>query len=196
MGTNQPKAVCLCDSDMKEVWNKDIFFSFPRAQRHSTQKAPHWLWSGHDTMKGCCTIDLPQNRPKAAVAVFIWIASQVVDKLGNRNVTWVPRWESENIDLAMASWHGYRVSMMSFRNILPKCYEKSYWGACLNFSEWSKDRILYKSCNSWSAQSWVPEWTISASCYPRKFKIRFEFSWWVVRKDPLFVFLQKSGVFS
>lgn len=94
MGTKQLKAVCLCDSDMKEIWNKDILFCFSRVRRHCTQKAPHWLCGGHDTMKGCHTIELLHNRPKAAVATFIWKPSQAVDKLWNQNVTWVP-WEGK-----------------------------------------------------------------------------------------------------
>lgn len=135
MGTKQLKAVCLCDSDMEEIWNKDILFSFPRALRHSTQKAPHWLCGGHDTMRGCRTIDLHHNRPKAAVAVFIWKASQAVGKLWNQNVTWVPWGENGSVDLARASWPKNQGCMMLCENILPLCYKRGEWGVCLTFFE-------------------------------------------------------------
>lgn len=64
MGTKQLKAVCLCDSNMKGIWNKDILLSFLRAPRHSTQRAPVWLRGGCEGppyngpppqwTKGCC----------------------------------------------------------------------------------------------------------------------------------------------
>ena len=69
MGTKQLKAVCLCDSDMKEIWNKDILLSSLRAPRHSTQRAALGLCGGHDTVKSGRTIDLHHKRPKAAAGV-------------------------------------------------------------------------------------------------------------------------------
>lgn len=128
MGTKQLKAVCLCDSDMEEIWNKDILFSFPRALRHSTQKAPHCLCGSHDTMKGCRTIDLHHNRPKAAVAVFISKASQAVGKLWNQSVTWVPWGENGSADLARASWPENQGYMILCQNIFFfRCLSNLFW---------------------------------------------------------------------
>lgn len=44
MGTSKLKAVCVCESE--GVWNKDIFFSHPRAQRLKIHrlKIRHSIW--------------------------------------------------------------------------------------------------------------------------------------------------------